>query len=171
MSKKWVAGAIKHPGALHEELHVPEGEKIPAKKLEKAEHSGGKLGQRARLAETLKDMPHGYGPGDVHESAGSHGMQMGEDGFGMLHGEEGGTRERHPTHGHDHSSHGMGKSFGTLYEAQDRANKLAVSGTPTSVIASKHSGQFVVAKKPGLSSGTRGGKFHVSRNGKKVYDE
>lgn len=51
---KWIQGAIKHPGALHKELHVPMGEKIPAKKLAKAAKAGGKLGQRARLAETLK---------------------------------------------------------------------------------------------------------------------
>jgi hypothetical protein len=53
---KWIQGAIKHPGALHRELGVPEGKKIPAKKLAKAEHAGGKLGQRARLAETLKGL-------------------------------------------------------------------------------------------------------------------
>src|SRR6202012_951219 len=35
----WIKDAVKHPGALHKELHVPEGKKIPAKKLEKAEHS------------------------------------------------------------------------------------------------------------------------------------
>jgi len=54
--KKWIQGAIKHPGALRKELHVKSGEKIPAKKLAKAAKSGGKLGQRARLAETLKKM-------------------------------------------------------------------------------------------------------------------
>lgn len=54
MAKNWIAGAIKKPGALHEELHVPEGEPIPAGKLAKAASKGGKLGQRARLAETLK---------------------------------------------------------------------------------------------------------------------
>ena len=53
-SKKWIAGAIKHPGALHAQLGVPQGSKIPAKKLAKAAKAGGKLGQRARLAETLK---------------------------------------------------------------------------------------------------------------------
>ncbi len=45
---------VKHPGALHRELHVPAGKKIPTSKLRKAEHAPGKLGQRARLAETLK---------------------------------------------------------------------------------------------------------------------
>ena len=55
--KKWIAGAIKHKGALHEELHVPEGKKIPAKKLKKAEHSKNPLlKKRAVLAETLKGL-------------------------------------------------------------------------------------------------------------------
>ena len=53
-AKMWIAGAIKHPGALHEELHVPKGKKIPAKKLEKASHAGGIEGKRANLAITLK---------------------------------------------------------------------------------------------------------------------
>ena len=53
---KWIAGAIKKPGALHKQLGVPEGKKIPAKKLAKAAKAPGKLGQRARLAETLKGM-------------------------------------------------------------------------------------------------------------------
>ena len=53
---KWIQGAIKHPGALHRELGVPAGEKIPAKKLAKAAKAGGKLGRRARLAETLKGL-------------------------------------------------------------------------------------------------------------------
>jgi hypothetical protein len=51
---KWIQGAIKHPGALHKQLGVPQGEKIPEKKLAKAADAGGKLGQRARFAETLK---------------------------------------------------------------------------------------------------------------------
>ena len=56
--KHWIAGAIKHPGALHKELGVPEGTKIPKSKLTKAAHAGGKLGKRARLAETLSKMHH-----------------------------------------------------------------------------------------------------------------
>lgn len=56
MVKKWIAGAIKHPGALHKQLGVPEGKKIPAKKLAAAASKGGTLGRRARLAETLKKM-------------------------------------------------------------------------------------------------------------------
>ena len=52
--KNWIKGAIKHPGSLRKALHVKEGQKIPAKKLEAASHKSGKLGQRARLAKTLK---------------------------------------------------------------------------------------------------------------------
>ena len=53
---KWIQAAVKHPGALHRELGVPEGEKIPAKKLAKAAKAGGTLGRRARLAQTLKGL-------------------------------------------------------------------------------------------------------------------
>ncbi len=56
---KWIQGAIKKPGALHEELHVPKGKKIPASKLKKASHAKGKEGKRARLAITLKKMHKG----------------------------------------------------------------------------------------------------------------
>ena len=52
----WIKDAIKKPGALRKSLGVKAGEKIPAKKLAKAAKSPGKLGQRARLAETLKKL-------------------------------------------------------------------------------------------------------------------
>jgi len=55
-TKNWIQGAIKKPGALHKQLGVPQGQKIPAKKLAKAAAAPGKLGQRARLAQTLKGM-------------------------------------------------------------------------------------------------------------------
>ena len=54
--KKWIAGAIKKPGALHKQMGVPEGQKIPAKKLSAAANKGGTLGRRARLAQTLKKL-------------------------------------------------------------------------------------------------------------------
>lgn len=55
--EKWIQEAIKHPGALHKELHVKEGKKIPESKLKKAEHSKNPtLKKRAILAETLKKM-------------------------------------------------------------------------------------------------------------------
>ncbi len=54
---KWIQKAIKKPGALHKELGVKKGEKIPEKKLKKAEHSKNPtLKKRAVLAETLKKM-------------------------------------------------------------------------------------------------------------------
>ena len=46
--------AIKKPGALKKQLGVPEDEKIPADKLDAAAKKGGKLGQRARFAQTLR---------------------------------------------------------------------------------------------------------------------
>ena len=52
----WIAGAIKHPGALHQELHVPQGQKIPVGKIKSAEQKGGKEGARARLAMALRGM-------------------------------------------------------------------------------------------------------------------
>lgn len=52
----WIDKAIKKPGALHEQMGVPKGKKIPAKALAKAAKAPGKLGQRARLAQTLKGM-------------------------------------------------------------------------------------------------------------------
>ena len=54
--KKWIQSAIKHPGALHKELGIPEGKKIPKKKLKAAEKKGGIEGKRAHLAETLSKL-------------------------------------------------------------------------------------------------------------------
>ena len=56
MAEKWIQKAVKKPGALRESLGVKKGEKIPAKKLAKAAKAPGKMGQRARLAQTLKKM-------------------------------------------------------------------------------------------------------------------
>ena len=56
MAEHFIQKAIKHPGALHRMLHVPEGQKIPASKLAEAAKHGGKLGQRARFAQTLKKL-------------------------------------------------------------------------------------------------------------------
>ena len=55
--KKWIQHALrKHKeGALHKDLKVKKGEKIPEKKLEKAAHAKGKKGQRARLAMKLRE--------------------------------------------------------------------------------------------------------------------
>jgi hypothetical protein len=56
---KWIQKAIKKPGALKKQLGVPADEPIPAGKLAAAAEKGGKLGQRARLAQTLKKMHEG----------------------------------------------------------------------------------------------------------------
>ena len=53
-SAKWIQEAIKKPGSLRKSLGVKKGEKIPAKKLSTAAKKPGKMGQRARLAQTLK---------------------------------------------------------------------------------------------------------------------
>jgi hypothetical protein len=54
MAEKWIKGAIKRKGALRSALGVKKDQKIPASKLNKAAKAGGKLGQRARLAKTLR---------------------------------------------------------------------------------------------------------------------
>ncbi len=69
--KNWIADAVKKPGALRKSLGVKEGQTIPAKKLEAAAEKPGKLGRRARLAETFKGMKKATGGGvaakDVHK--------------------------------------------------------------------------------------------------------
>jgi hypothetical protein len=59
MMGNWIKGAIKKPGALHRALGVPQGEKIPAGKVAAAAKKGGKLGRRARLAQTLSKLHKG----------------------------------------------------------------------------------------------------------------
>jgi len=53
-TSKWIQKAIKKPGSLRKSLGVKKGEKIPAGKLASAAKKPGKMGQRARLAKTLK---------------------------------------------------------------------------------------------------------------------
>lgn len=55
-TSKWIQSAIKKPGALRAQLGAKKGEPIPTKKLAAAAKKPGKLGQRARLAQTLKGM-------------------------------------------------------------------------------------------------------------------
>jgi hypothetical protein len=54
VAEKWIQKAISKPGALRKSLGVKAGEKIPVKKLASAAKKPGKMGQRARLAQTLK---------------------------------------------------------------------------------------------------------------------
>jgi hypothetical protein len=56
MAEKWIQKAIKKPGALKKQLGINPKNPIPPKTLAKAAKAPGKLGQRARLAETLKKM-------------------------------------------------------------------------------------------------------------------
>lgn len=58
MAGNFIQGAIKKPGQLHKDLGVPQGQKIPQKKLHAAAKRGGKVGERARFAETLEGLPH-----------------------------------------------------------------------------------------------------------------
>ncbi len=80
--EKWIKGAIKHPGFLHRALHVPQGEKIPAKKMAKAKHSKNKHVMRAaNLAETLKGMHHARGGRANWDEDEDYGPAPGERGF------------------------------------------------------------------------------------------
>ncbi len=80
--KNWIAGAIKKPGALHAQLGIKKGTKIPAGTLKRAAGKGGKLGQRARLAETLKGMKHKKGMKNDHDKDDKKkGMKKKSDGF------------------------------------------------------------------------------------------
>ena len=56
--KKWIQEAIipQNKGKLRSQLGVKEGKTIPAKKLAAAAKKPGKIGQRARLAETLGNL-------------------------------------------------------------------------------------------------------------------
>ena len=56
MAEKWIQSAIKKKGALRSELGVKPGKLIPTKKLAAAAKKPGKVGQRARLAQTLKGL-------------------------------------------------------------------------------------------------------------------
>lgn len=74
MAKKFIQKAIKHPGALHRQLGVPEGEKIPATKMTAARAGkyGPKAEKRAHFAKTLASFDEGgvvteNGPAILHE--------------------------------------------------------------------------------------------------------
>jgi len=55
-STNWIQGAIKKPGSLKKSLGVKAGQKIPAAKLAAAAKKPGKMGKRARLAQTLQGL-------------------------------------------------------------------------------------------------------------------
>ncbi len=59
----WIAKATEQRGKLHAKLGVPEGERIPLKKLFAAGHRAkakgeGKLAKEVALAKTLRSMHH-----------------------------------------------------------------------------------------------------------------
>lgn len=54
MAKNFINSAIKKPGQLHRDLGVPQGKKIPLKKVKAAAGGDGKTAQRARFALTLR---------------------------------------------------------------------------------------------------------------------
>lgn len=56
MAKKWIQKAHIKKGALHSQLGIPNGQKIPEGTLRAAARKGGTEGKRARLAETLKHL-------------------------------------------------------------------------------------------------------------------
>ena len=58
MAEHWIQKAVgKNPGGLHRSLGIPEGEKIPEKRIVKAEHSSDERVRReANLAMTLKSL-------------------------------------------------------------------------------------------------------------------
>lgn len=54
-NEKWIQGAVKKPGALHETLGVPKDKKIPEAKLNKALHSKNPLTRkRANFAKNAQ---------------------------------------------------------------------------------------------------------------------
>ena len=75
----WIEGATKNKGALHRALGVPEGKKIPAGKMKKAEHSSsGKVRREAALAKTLKGM-HKHARGGQVKGYRIGGLATGEE--------------------------------------------------------------------------------------------
>jgi len=54
--KKWIQKAITKPGALKKQMGVAAGKKIASGKLSDVAKKSGKLGQRARLARTLRKL-------------------------------------------------------------------------------------------------------------------
>ena len=57
MADNWIKEATKNKGGLHRSLHVPMGQKISMKKMQKAMHSDDpKIRKQAALAQTLSKL-------------------------------------------------------------------------------------------------------------------
>ena len=55
--KNWIQDMHMKKGALHKEMGIPKGKKIPVKKLDKAAKSSNPLlAKRANLAKTLRGL-------------------------------------------------------------------------------------------------------------------
>ncbi len=55
----WIQSAIKNPGALHDDLGIPRGKKIPLSLIQQAAQSKNPtLRRRANLALTLRKITH-----------------------------------------------------------------------------------------------------------------
>jgi hypothetical protein len=54
--KKWIQKAIEKPGSLHQALHIPQDEKIPADKLSIKSGDSTKMKKRKILAKTLSHL-------------------------------------------------------------------------------------------------------------------
>lgn len=66
---------VKHPGKLHHELHIPEGEKIPQSRLQSAMHSSNReVRNDAIRAHTMEGWhhPHGHPGHRGHPFGGTH---------------------------------------------------------------------------------------------------
>jgi hypothetical protein len=56
MAAKWINRMHLQKGKLHSDLNVPAGMKVPKAKIASAAKMGGKIGMRARLAQTFAKM-------------------------------------------------------------------------------------------------------------------
>jgi hypothetical protein len=105
----WIKDAVGKPGALHKKLGVPEGKKIPAKKLAKAEHSKNPTeAKEANLAKTLRSFHAKGGKVDpaAHEKGGTY---------------YGGTRPEGGRMPHAHGGRAKGKTNINIVIAQPKA--------------------------------------------------
>jgi hypothetical protein len=64
--KKWIKGAIKHPGAMTE---AAKREGVSnSEYIKEHEHDSGKAGERAKLAKTLEGMHHEHSSKKLRKS-------------------------------------------------------------------------------------------------------
>jgi hypothetical protein len=113
-AKNFIQGAIKRPGQLHRDLGVPLGKKIPEAKIRAAAKRPGKVGERARFAETLDHLrPKGDAMKKHHEK--KHEAKKEHEGKKREHEKKAEHHEKrrerhheqkadHPT-AHEHISH------------------------------------------------------------------